>query len=84
MINYDNSTQNTTIIRKTVFQKKGQTLRTYNNKMRKHRAFYDKLYKSSQIAQNKAKTPKKSYFCNKYPTFEKFLQVAPIKAVNTK
>ena len=70
---------------------KGRSLQTYQNKVRKLKKFYNKLFKSSQKKKKERKKllpknnePQKKYFCDKYPTEVSFLDKIKVKQPNPK
>lgn len=71
------------------FTSKGRTSKTYDNKLRKLKAFYRKIFKNSkeQHKRNEAKGYKKpdsSYFFMKYPTEKSWFDKVKIKGIKHK
>lgn len=70
----------TTTRKRQRFTSKGRSSRTYQNKIKKMKKLYKRLYRASQ--KKKAKNPQGRYFCDKYPTCDLFLKSIKIKEVN--
>jgi len=56
---------------------KPRTSHTYNNKLRKLKSKYNRLFRNSQKA--KEKGGKEPFFCDNYPDFDKFLSKINLK-----
>ncbi len=68
----------TTTRRKERFVSKGRSTRTYQNKLKRVKKLYKRLYKASI----KAKQPRKDAFHIRYPNEASFLKTIKIKEAN--
>lgn len=62
------------------FPTKGRSSKTYQNKIKKVKKLYKRLYLASE--KKKAKNPQGKYFCDKYSTCDLFLKTINIKKAN--
>ena len=68
------------------FKGKGRSVKTHQNKIRKIKNYYKKLFKNSvankkENEKNGYKNPNKKYFCDKFPTEKDYLKTVKIKEV---
>jgi len=64
---------------------KGRSSRTYQNKLRELKSFYESTFKHSQEVKQSKKYPKKTkYFCDKYHTLKEYLKVNLVKEIKDK
>ena len=71
---------------------KGRTLKTYNNKLTKITLRFNKLFYQSKnnreaylvVPEQDRKNKDRTFFCDKYPSLSKFLEVNRLRQVSNK
>jgi hypothetical protein len=78
--NKSKDTSTTQPIKRRGRKEKGRSSRTYQNKLRKLKSFYERTFRHSQEFKKSNINPKKTnYFCDRFPNWEAFLKLNPLK-----
>jgi len=60
---------------------RNRTMATFLNKQKKLKTLYGRLFRKSKRAKEKENNPDKTYFCDKFPTYESYAKNYNLKQI---